>query len=465
MSIRLSSPFRRIRSNSFSSYRDTSKLTRLRIFLFHTSAGRVVIGTFIIWILAAAFCRHAFWRDPHSWFFDGKSAFKPGYTGYRREESRAFIAAADDPTTNVDVFKPQSNNEPVICASLVTVNRVTDEQYLSDTIGSLLAGLTTEERSAVNVRLLFANSSDVGPQAGHPDYNATWLRSIDSWGPYNVTEKQLELLEEYQHNNTYRKKWAFDYAYALEDCYNHTNAPYIAKIEDDTIFADGWLPKALDALAQARERQAVWLYLRLFYTEYLRGWDGDVDGWYANPVFVFVFAMVACLLAAVAVRRARQTWRPQMGSEAINLMNVLMWICIPALVVLLFMIGIDSLSPRHHGVVRMDAKGCCTQALVYPRHQVPHLVAALRERKPAPTDWMIEEWADELHLARYAVVPPLAQHVGLKSSAGMTKKYTRLTWAYEFEAQNAKILRKDHRKRGRGAIWRAEDDRPVVMPS
>ena len=110
----------------------------------------------------------------------------------------------------------------------------------------------------------------------------------------------------------------------------------------------------------------------------------------------------------------------------------------------------------------MDTKGCCTQALVYPRHQVPLVAEMLRSTKAAPTDWMIEDWANEQNLARYAVSPPVVQHVGLVSSRKMPEKYARETFAYMFEGQSAKSLRKEHRRTSKAGIWRAETDWPAV---
>lgn len=44
-----------------------------------------------------------------------------------------------------------------------------------------------------------------------------------------------------------------DYIYVLKECLAQTDAPYIAVFEDDIIFADGWLMKTLDSLAELRQ--------------------------------------------------------------------------------------------------------------------------------------------------------------------------------------------------------------------
>lgn len=90
------------------------------------------------------------------------------------------------------------------------------------------------------------------------------------------------------------------------------------------------------------------------------------------------------------------------------------------------------------------------------------MVQWLRESDPGPTDWKVEEFADKMDLARYAVSPPVVQHVGIVSSTGMPKKYTKQTWAFAFENHNPQKLKKQHERLAKEGIWRAEDDLPAV---
>lgn len=60
-------------------------------------------------------------------------------------------------------------------------------QYLNTTIGTMLAGLSQEGRSAVHARLLFA---DTDPQV-HPDYRRQWLERLDHVETYNVSSNTL----------------------------------------------------------------------------------------------------------------------------------------------------------------------------------------------------------------------------------------------------------------------------------
>ena len=82
----------------------------------------------------------------------------------------------------------------------------------------------------------------------------------------------------------------------------------------------------------------------------------------------------------------------------------------------------------------------------------------LREHEPSQTDLVIDEWADEMELARYAVSPQVVQHVGLISTRGMPKRFTKETWAYFFENSNEKKLRREHEELARWGIWRTVDE-------
>ena len=107
------------------------------------------------------------------------------------------------------------------------------------------------------------------------------------------------------------------------------------------------------------------------------------------------------------------------------------------------MIGKYSLMPLK-GVVEMDSRGCCTQALVFPRQQVEGLIDFLGERGHGQTDSLIEEYADSTGLTRYALAPQQLQHVGLKSSRENTEVNARSTIAFWFEENDPAALRKEH---------------------
>jgi hypothetical protein len=145
--------------------RGSSKFNKLFLYnaVTKTPFGRVLLFTTIIWLLTFAYCKKHFWRDPHSAFFDSSTVYKQGYSSVRGQEALDFLESSSSSTRTI-------SSDPVICAAVVTVRR-DNVQYLNTTIGTMLAGLSQEERSAVHARLLFA---DTDPQV-HPDYGRQWL--------------------------------------------------------------------------------------------------------------------------------------------------------------------------------------------------------------------------------------------------------------------------------------------------
>lgn len=168
MSIRLTSPPR------LAFHERPSKSSRIAtLFCFSTPAGRLLISTLVALLLSILYLRHVLWNEPRSAFFNGADAYEYRYTQYRLSQAREYISAAN--TTHMASAKPAiSHNQPVICAAMMTIKRK-QIQYVSDSVGSMLEGLTAEERSAINVRLLFANiDAEI-----HPNWNDTWLNAID----------------------------------------------------------------------------------------------------------------------------------------------------------------------------------------------------------------------------------------------------------------------------------------------
>lgn len=229
-----------------------------------------------------------------------------------------------------------------------------------------------------------------------------------------------------------------------------TAAPYIAIFEDDIIFAEGWLPKTIKALQKLSTQSSMrdWLYLRLFYTETALGWETESDFWYRNRWFTFLLAMFATLVALLGWRVIHPRTRLEYTAIA-----VLVLIAAPAFTQLAFMVGKYNLHPLS-GVERMDKFGCCTQALVFPRLQAQDLLDALSCRD-GQTDSIIETYADENGLERYALAPQVVQHVGLVSSRDNDALNTRSTWAFWFEAQRPYVLHQEHLKMESAMDWRA----------
>ena len=119
------------------------------------------------------------------------------YTTVRQAEAKRLLDSAG--TLSNLSHTPSSN--PLLCAGVISVKRK-EIQYRNETVGSMLEGLSAEERSALSLQVFFA---DLDPSV-HPDYDNEWLELVDFWGGYNISEEQMDILREYLKNNRLRPK-------------------------------------------------------------------------------------------------------------------------------------------------------------------------------------------------------------------------------------------------------------------
>ncbi|RAH78318.1 hypothetical protein BO86DRAFT_450381 [Aspergillus japonicus CBS 114.51] len=377
--------------------------------LRRTNAIKVFLTSALLWLIAYTFCRLRFWRDPHSAFFNDRYVYEWRYSLYREREGRRLITNHNTLAENSSSYTGAGSN-PLICAAFLTVRRE-EENYLEASVGSLLEGLTPLERRALFLNVIFV---DTDPSQ-HPSWGQNWVhRLADHVGSYqNISMDQFHHLQDLEKARNFYEKGA---------CMA-TNATYLAMFEDDSIVADGWTAKTLEGVSDIARIQTPkhvdnnhpWVYLRLFFTETALSWT-SADFAYRNMGWIFIGASLSLLAALMAVRRAYSSSHAYLDYPPMPL----------------------------SGVVEMNAHGCCTQGLVFPRDQVDALIAHLTEVKAGQTDSIIEEYADAKSLTRYALAPQQLQHVGLKSSRDNLEINTRSTWAFRFEENKPADLRKEH---------------------
>ncbi|EED16772.1 conserved hypothetical protein [Talaromyces stipitatus ATCC 10500] len=406
--------------------------------LVTTSAGKTFLASVFLFTLTFGWCKVRFWRDPHSAFFDDTHVYDLKYSLTREHEARQFISAYNAQTDGPPALK--ASPTPVVCVAVTTVKR-DGVNYLDASVGSLLAGLYPQERSALSVNVLFA---DTDPRK-HPSWEQQWLNSlVDSAASYNVSNEVMGRLRELEESRNYYEKGVYDYVYVLERCLQ-TNTPYIAIFEDDIIAADGWLAKSLMGLSTLGSRigsektEKDWLYMRLFYTETSLSWSED-DFWYRNMPLAFLLMSSATLVILLIIRRVSTSARRFLNWPTIA---VICLVSVPAFTGLVYMTGKYNVMPLQ-GVVEMNKHGCCTQGMIFPRDQVPDLIRWLEEHKSGQTDTLIEEYADSTGLRRFAYAPPQLQHVGSRSSRDNLDINTRSTWAFWFEENDPRVLAREH---------------------
>lgn len=330
-----------------------------------------------------------------------------------------------------DVYA-NSSKTPRLCLGVSTVGRP-GEQYVRSTIGSLLEGLTEQERAELHLIILIAHTH---PEQ-HPIYSEQWPRAVSNDVLlYNVSKENLEHLEELERTKNFREKGLQDYIYILRKCIR-TGAPYVAVLDDDVLAVTGWLSRTMDAieLANARMPQAKdsWLYLRLFYTEEFFGFNSEY--W---PLYLLgsVGSIVATAFVLITVRSLE--FQKYTSNRS---MIVICGICAPACIALYFLIGRNALYPLSPGVHQMQQNGCCGQGLLYPRKMAIPLVDRLREVGAGFADSTVEEWANINSYVRWAIAPSLLQHIGGTSSkgddfSGMAKHAESVAekiWSFSFE--------------------------------
>lgn len=173
-----------------------------------------------------------------------------------------------------------------------------------------------------------------------------------------------------------------------------------------------------------------WLYLRLFYTEKLLGWNSEEWLRYFG-CSILAFMVTATIL--VTSRNYSRWLRKHLSNIS---MMVICCFCLPATILLYFVAGRGSMQPPPPGLHRMEQFGCCSQGLIFPRLIVPRAMDTIKHATNPHyyVDMTLERWTNSEGLPRFALVPPLLQHVGLKSSKGSKfDEGANSIWNFAFE--------------------------------
>lgn len=409
---------------------------------------RILLSFLLLYIFAVGYCHQAYYRDPGSFFFNPQWGYQPNYSLIRRQQAESYIASFSSftpPETDSNVSK----DGRVMCIGIPTVKRPS-EQYIDISVGSLLDSLTQAERDGIHMDVLFAHTDP----SEHPSYSAPWVPYLlDTVLTYDTSDPGFEHLKSLEANRMFAEKGVFDYVYMLDSCYK-TNAQYIAIFEDDVLAQEGWYARAVSGLRDLEKQGArdengpSWLYMRLFYTEKFLGWNSEEWPTYA---FWSMCVILTPALAALFVRRKIPSLRNSLSNTFLTIITL---ICVPACIILYFLAGRVSMQPLQPGVNQMSNFGCCSQGLVFPREMVPRLMDQLTKMNAGPIDSLIEIWADEEDLQRWALTPSVVQHIGRKSAkakpaAAKAKAKSELNdarglWNFAFELNDVNIVKDEH---------------------
>jgi hypothetical protein len=404
-----------------------------------TAYGLIVLSILTTTLLV----RSASSRDPGSWFFDPSSGYSQQYSAIRQRQAERFVeAAVENPPYR------KSNPATGLCIGIPSVAR-DGARYLRTTVGSLLAGLSLEERAGMHL-MVFLPHSD--PNI-HPAYQEAWLSNlVDEVVLYNVSDQEMDYIESLELNDVeHRTKGLYDYNYLMKACLAK-NTPYIALLEDDVVAMDGWYHRTVNGIRQAETQSGLmkpsrdFLYLRMFYTEEYLGWNNENWPTYAFWTILFISGSI-CLV--FGLRMAYQYPRRLL---TLRLSLAIVTLIVPWAVIMVFAAGKVTVLPLPEGINEMNNFGCCAQGLVFPRHKARELVDWFTSSQVGFADMLIEQYADEHGEQRWALTPSIIQHIGTKSSkpddfehgAKFSKPVSATIWNFDFEKFVPKALRNEH---------------------
>jgi hypothetical protein len=428
--------------------RVTSRLSR-SYSLFAARFGLSTIRFTVYGLIILSICtttllvRSASSRDPGSWFFKPSSGYSQQYSATRQEQAERFVEAAVE-------IPPYTKSTPAtgLCVGIPSIAR-DGARYLRTTVGSLLAGLSQEERAGMYL-MVFLPHSD--PNI-HPAFKEAWLSNlVDEVVLYNVSEQEMSYIESLELEDVeHRTKGLYDYNYLMKACYEK-ETPYIAMIEDDVVAMDGWYHRTVNGIRQAETQSRLmkpsrdFLYLRMFYTEEFLGWNSEHWRTYAFWSILFVSGSI-CLVFGLpmAYQHLKRLLTPRLSLAIVTLI-------VPWAVVMVFAAGKTTVLPLPEGINEMNNFGCCAQGLVFPRHNARELIEWFTLSRVGFADMLIEKYANDHEEQRWALTPSVIQHIGIKSSkpddfghgAKFSKPVSGTIWNFGFENFVPEALRDEH---------------------
>ncbi|UZP43442.1 hypothetical protein NXS19_011258 [Fusarium pseudograminearum] len=386
-------------------------LGRNRLFAVHAVLA-------MIWLSLFQLCRLYTYYDPSSFFYDSRKAYETRYTDLRERDADHLLNnlhhASTDELSNVNSPKDDvdiQGEDKRICIGIPSVRRE-KQHFLPRTIASLVEGLDAGERSALRITVLLADDNPMS----HPAFGQEWLHILaDEVLLYGNDSSSAE-------PNIYRYVQPFasegdkallrndrvhrDYATLMENC-RVTEAQYFVLMEDDVIAGRHWLSRLLDGL------------------KYLNGVTTPENG------FTFDFSTQKPISAGIQNNGPSTLFVRCASTPCYNVLHLTLWSAL--FIALYFMAGRLTVDSYKEGIQEMPNYGCCAQGLVIPQQHLLTLENALHAAADdIAGDSLIEKFADDQALKKYAIVPSLLQHVGIKGSSD-AQGSKKATWNFNFE--------------------------------
>ncbi|CAH0058823.1 unnamed protein product [Clonostachys solani] len=416
----------------------------------------------LIWACALLWVSINSYDDPSSIFFSRRRAFQRHYSATREAEVNAFLEKLEKSPPKTPSTTAKENE--FFCVGIPSVNR-TDKETLRLTVGSLVDSLNDGERAQVHLVVLLA---DRNPR-DHASYGSRWLSDIadevivyDFDGKDGSEEGKRSVKEP---DDAYRvipydlrrrgrgdghtENIHIDHSVLVEACRHH-GSPYFVMVEDDVIAARDWLPRLWNGVANLERRSPLtghdWLYLRLFHSEMLMGWNNEEVLSYLQIIACIYAVLGALIYLVVRLRRRRRATRhrhyktlelrvPQSYSFS-YIASLALGLWTPACIVLFFLAGRVTLHRLMTfggaGIREMPKYGCCSQGYVFPTRQLEGLQNLLRNPPfEFPVDMVIENHAAAKGFSKWALDPSILQHLGMVEPSSDGK--LNAVWNFSFE--------------------------------
>jgi GR25 family glycosyltransferase involved in LPS biosynthesis len=424
-----------------------------------------------VWLFALLWCYFNAYDDPSSIFYNSDLAFTPTFSALRQSEVDLYLEEnAQNPRP---VTSPNTKENEFLCIGIPSVNR-TSSSFLTYTIGSLIDNLTPQERDSIHIVVLLADSN---PRQ-HFAYGKHWLsRMADEVLVYDHDGSSSSSAPEHSKNSAspepedaYRviphdvrgagrgdgrvENMRLDHSVLVETC-RKREADYFALIEDDVIASRDWYARLRAGIGEVHARTVQkastndWLYLRLFYSEIFMGWNNEEVFDYMQTIVLLYGALIAVLALAMFYRRRR--FRRAHAKQSAPVTSsvsphgfgytaaLVLGLWTPACIVLVFLAGritMHRLQFWRPSVRPMQRYGCCAQGMIFPRRHLDGLQVLFREPPyDFPGDMILEGYAGDRGLTRWALDPSVLQHIGFieSSDTGGDGPRKAEVWNFSFE--------------------------------
>ena len=214
-----------------------------RICCYPKTIALLIFG--LCYLMAFSYCRTKCARDPTSFFFNPDLGYTPRYSATRQTTANSFVDVITKEVGQTNATDHLSKKK--MCVGMASVARE-NARYFRTAVGSLLEGLSADERREIHLILFIAHTD---PKV-HPAYAEPWFWALpDQVLAYELTNDELEHIKQLeQDKGLFREKALFDYTYLLKAC-SKIDAPYVAMVEDDVLAMDGWYHRTMKGLKTA----------------------------------------------------------------------------------------------------------------------------------------------------------------------------------------------------------------------